>query len=1177
MRRKYTLQKLFHSILFIMCLFKYIHVIKESFLVFVLTFAKTKQGAEHVHAPCLHGIYNKIMQIKDILELYQHDKRVEKLGTCIRNGNAQNVRIEGLCGASDSFVLAATYLNEECNHVIIMSDKEETAYMLENLRHILPHKDIHFLPDSFKRPGRFDEMSTQNILQRTETVNKITHPNAKAEIVVTYPEALFEKVVKSEVLHQSSIYLEVGEKVSIETLTEILVEYGFEFSDFVYEPGQFSVRGGIIDIFSYANELPYRVELFDTDVESIRTFNPETQLSEKKIRSVSIVPNLKTQFEVQDKTSFLQILNKNTVLWIKDYGSCITLLDHCFDVALSFKDQMHEIEDDSHLFAGKEGLLHTVSTENIKEQLRTRICIEFGTVSELNCQTHLQFNTKPQPSFNKNFELLIKDIEQLTNHQILPFIFSDNSKQIERFYAIFEDIKAQVKFFPIYTSIHAGFIDEDIKVACYTDHQIFNRFHKYAVKQGFSKDRALLLKSLRELQPGDYVTHIDHGVGRYSGLEKMEVHGQMQEAVRLLYANNDILYVSVNSLHKISKYSGKDGTEPKIYKLGSDVWKNLKTKTKKQIKDIAEDLIKLYALRKTKKGHAYSPDSYLQVELESSFEYEDTPDQLKATQDVKADMEKEAPMDRLVCGDVGFGKTEVAIRAAFKAVCDGKQVAVLVPTTILAHQHYHTFKDRLEEFKVQVDFVNRFKSTKEKKEIAEKLAQGKLDIVIGTHAIVSKSITFKDLGLLIIDEEQKFGVSVKEKLKELKTNVDSLTLTATPIPRTLQFSMMGARDLSIIQTAPANRQPVSTEVKVFHSDIVKEAIEYEVYRGGQVFFVHNKVKDIVDIQTMIRKICPGVVVEIAHGQMEGEALEDVMMRFMSREIDVLLSTNIIESGLNVPNANTIIINNAHWFGLSDLHQLRGRVGRGNKKAFCYLLSPPFVQLTQEARQRLRTIEEFSDLGSGFNISLRDLDIRGAGNILGGEQSGFIAEIGYDMYHKILDEAIRELKHQKYKELYKDEIAAEVIEYVKDIQIDTDLEMLIPDDYVNSISERMSLYTELNQTENEEQLIAFSERMTDRFGAIPNSVQELFNAIRMKWLAKRLGIERIVFKKRSMRCYFTENENAAFFQSDVFGTILKKIQENPSGSTLKQVNQHLTLSIEGVSSLRYAYKRLEELL
>ncbi len=656
------------------------------------------------------------------------------------------------------------------------------------------------------------------------------------------------------------------------------------------------------------------------------------------------------------------------------------------------------------------------------------------------------------------------------------------------------------------------------------------------------------------------------------------MNGQLQEAVRLIYASNDILYVSINSLHKISKYSGKEGQVPKIHKLGSDTWNNLKARTKAKIKDIAEDLIQLYAKRKIQKGFQYSPDSYLQTELEASFEYEDTPDQLKATNDVKADMEKGITMDRLVCGDVGFGKTEVAIRAAFKAVCDGKQVAILVPTTILAQQHYQSFKERLDEFRVSIDYVNRFRTAKEKKDIAVKLEEGKIDIIIGTHSIVSKQIKFKNLGLLVIDEEHKFGVAVKEKLKEIKANVDALTLTATPIPRTLQFSLMGARDLSVINTPPPNRQPVTTEVKAFNSDVIKEAIEYEVYRGGQVFFVHNKVKDIMEVKAMINKICPDVSVEVAHGQMEGDKLEQAMMRFINKESDVLLSTNIIESGLNVPNANTIIINSAHWFGLSDLHQLRGRVGRGNKKAFCYLIAPSFVNLTQEARQRLRTIEEFSDLGSGFNISMRDLDIRGAGNILGGEQSGFISEIGYDMYHKILDEAIRELKENKFKDLYKDELAKENDkQYVRDCQIDTDLEMLIPDKYIKNISERMSIYTELNNIEDEEQLLKFAEKLVDRFGKIPHQVQELFNAIRMKWCAKRMGMERIVFKNKQLKCYFTANENSAFFQSVIFGNIMKYIQENHRGTSLKQANANLVLSFEGITTMSFAYRKLTELL
>jgi transcription-repair coupling factor (superfamily II helicase) len=1120
------------------------------------------------------------MELENIIEFYQKDSKTQSIIEHLKS-SAPVVHLKGMSGASEAFVAAALFRATTYHHLFIMSDKEEAAYLFENMNHILPQKEILFLPDSFKKSGKYEEANNHHMLQRTEVINKISHPYSKAEIIVTYPEAIFEKVVSAEALHKSSIHIKVGEKLDVETITELLIDYDFEFVDFVYEPGQFSIRGGIIDIFSYANEFPYRIELFDIEVESIRTFHPDSQLSDKKITSISIVPNIRTQFSNAEKKSFLSVLNpSNTIIWTKSVNNILMVIDTCFNEAVDFKEKLNSHENDylEHPFFGTELIDIMVPSKTIAAEINECRLINFGHEKERHTTLEINYNISPQPSFNKNFELLINDLKKNTSNKFINFIFSDNTKQIERFYHIFNDLKAAVEFSPVYTSLHAGFIDHDLQIACYTDHQIFNRFHKYSVKQGFSKDKALLLRSLKELQPGDFVTHIDHGVGRYSGLEKIEVNGQLQEAVRLIYAGNDILYVSINSLHKISKYSGKEGQVPKIYKLGTDTWNNLKARTKAKIKDIAEDLIQLYAKRKIQKGFQFSPDSYLQTELESSFEYEDTPDQLKATNDVKADMEKGITMDRLVCGDVGFGKTEVAIRAAFKAVCDGKQVAVLVPTTILAQQHFQSFKERLDEFRVKVDYVNRFRTAKEKKEIGVQLAEGKIDIIIGTHSIVSKQMQFKNLGLLVIDEEHKFGVAVKEKLKELKSNVDALTLTATPIPRTLQFSLMGARDLSVINTPPPNRQPVNTEVKPFDSDVIKEAIEYEVYRGGQVFFVHNKVKDIMEVKGMLNKICPDIHVEVAHGQMEGDLLEQAMLRFVNKECDVLLSTNIIESGLNVPNANTIIINNAHWFGLSDLHQLRGRVGRGDKKAFCYLIAPSFVNLTQEARQRLRTIEEFADLGSGFNISMRDLDIRGAGNILGGEQSGFISEIGYDMYHKILDEAIRELKENKFKDLYKDELINETEkQYVRDCQIDTDLEMLIPDHYIRNISERMSIYTELNNIENEAQLEAFLEKLTDRFGRIPKQVNELFNAIRMKWCAKQLGMERIIFKNRQLKCYFTSNENSSFFKSDIFGKIMNYIQDHQKGSSLKQVNANLVLTFEGITTMSFAYQKLTDLL
>ncbi|HNV98612.1 MAG TPA: transcription-repair coupling factor, partial [Chitinophagales bacterium] len=762
-------------------------------------------------------------------------------------------------------------------------------------------------------------------------------------------------------------------------------------------------------------------------------------------------------------------------------------------------------------------------------------------------------------------------------------IWMSNARQSERFHEIFTDLNAQIKFVPIVpqllpdgkyaATLAQGFIDHDLKVVCYTDHQIFERHHSYKVKSGYSKNDAVTLKTLMELRPGDYVTHIDHGVGVYSGLEKIEVNGQIQEAVRLVYRDNDLLYVHINSLHKISKYVGKEGTQPKLNKIGSDAWEQLKRKTKARVKDIAQDLIQLYAKRKAAKGFAFSPDGYMQNELEASFIYEDTPDQFRATADVKKDMEKPFPMDRLVCGDVGFGKTEIAIRAAFKAVTDGKQVAVLVPTTILASQHFKTFSERLKEFPVRVDYLNRFKSDKAKKETLADVQSGKIDILVGTHAIIGKKVQFKELGLLIVDEEQKFGVTVKEKLRAFRENIDTLTLTATPIPRTLQFSLMGARDLSIINTPPPNRQPIQTELKSFDADFIRDAIYHEIYRGGQVFFIHNRVRDIEETAALIKKICPDLQIGVAHGQMEGDVLEDHMIKFIDRTYDVLVCTNIVESGLDIPNANTIIINNAHHFGLSDLHQLRGRVGRSNKKAYCYLISPPVYALPDDSRKRLRTIEQFADLGSGFQIAMRDLDIRGAGNLLGGEQSGFIAEIGYDVYHKILDEAIRELKHTKFKALFADQVH-EKQEYVRDVQIDTDLEMLIPDDYIASIAERMTIYTRLDNIANEEQVTAFRTELADRFGKVPRQVEELFNGIRLRWFAKDLGMERIIFKSRKLRCYFIENSASVFYDSPLFQNIMQAVAQKQTTGLLKQTDKHLILIFEQVQSMQHAKTLLE---
>lgn len=1035
-----------------------------------------------------------------------------------------------------------------------------------------PH--VYFMPDSFKRPMLFEELDKNNVLERTETINKVHTFRNKPLILVTYPEAVFEKAVDPSLLDKKRIQIIKSEKLDVDTVIEFLIEFGFERVEFVYQPGQFSIRGGIIDLFSYGNEWPYRIELFDDEVESIRTFNPTTQLSIATIDYFSIIPNVNSQFQVTQKVSLFDVLPEKSIVVVKDPD---TLLDR---VQTAFEKVEHFVQTSL-----------SKTDDELKEMLKERAFLYPGDIikqiTSFNSvyfmenevdprkKQKLIFNTAPQPSFNKNFNLLIDNLKDNHNKGYKNFIFTDNPKQIERFYAIFEDMGVKVPFLPVLKSIHNGFVDHDHKIVAYTDHEIFERFHRYKLKQGFTQEMAVSLKMLRELQPGDFVTHIDHGIGKYSGLETIEINGHKQETVRLIYQNNDILYVSINSLHKISRYVGKDGTEPKVSKIGGDAWKNLKRKTKAKIKDIAKELIKLYAKRKASKGFAFPPDGYLQNELEASFIYEDTPDQLMSTQQVKEDMEKEYPMDRLICGDVGFGKTEVAIRAAFKAVVSGKQVAILVPTTILALQHYKTFSERLKEFGVTVDYINRFRSTKEKNDILEKLAEGKVEILIGTHAILSSKIKFKDLGLLVIDEEQKFGVAAKEKLRELQVNVDTLTLTATPIPRTLQFSLMAARDLSVMRTPPPNRQPIHTERRVFSEEVIKDAINYEVDRGGQVFFVHNRINGLDEIATMIKSICKGVDVAIAHGQMDSQKLEDTLIAFIDGKHDVLVCTNIIETGLDIPNANTMIINNAHQFGMSDLHQLRGRVGRSNKRAYCYLFAPPLSVLTQDARKRIKTLEEFSDLGSGFQIAMKDMDIRGAGNLLGAEQSGFIADIGYETYQKILEEAIGELKENEYKELFEEENAKKTT-FVRDVDIDTDIEMLIPDDYVTNINERLALYTRLDSLDNEEAIQKFAAMLEDRFGKIPNQVKELFDGLRIRTLSKRLGFERVVLKNKKMNCYFISNPQSSFFESPLFQKIMAFVSTAgmKHGFSLKQTASYLIMTRENVRYLGDAKKLLE---
>ncbi len=1117
------------------------------------------------------------MKLEEIVKRYTETEQVKQLADQLTKGDdRQDIYLQGLIGSQDSFVAAAVFKQTSFNHFFILSDKEEAAYFQNNLKNLLGSKDVFFFPDSFRRPQDFGELNNNNVLLRTETVNRLSNSSTKAELVVSYPEALIEKVVKADALNEQTLHMKVNEKLDTDFMIDLLVGFEFERVDFVYEPGQFSIRGDIVDVFSFGNEYPYRVELFGKEIESIRTFDPLTQLSQKKIASVTIVPNIQTHFANEKKASVLEALPPNTIVWVKDMQILTDVFLASLEKAQKIQPDIRKnrIEHPNHpLLEADAEEVFLSSADFLKGISRFRV-VEFGRSSFFRAHNKIEFHAKPQPSFNKNFDLLIKNLHGNNEKGYTNLIFAENPKQMERFYSIFEDLKADVKWEPIPIGIHQGFIDDDLKICFYTDHQIFNRYHKFNLRQGFSRDKALLMKTLRELKPGDFVTHIDHGVGVFSGLEKIEVAGQMQETVRLIYAGNDIMYVGIQSLHKISKYVGKDGEAPRVNKLGTDTWNNLKKKTKKRIKELAFDLIQLYAKRKASKGFQFAPDGYMQNELEASFMYEDTPDQAKATEDVKRDMEAVAPMDRLVCGDVGFGKTEIAVRAAFKAATDGKQVAVLVPTTILAMQHHKVFKERLADFPVEVDYLNRFKTAKEKKETLQRLAEGKINIIIGTHALVGKSVKFQDLGLMIIDEEQKFGVGTKETLKTIKANVDTLTLTATPIPRTLSFSLMGARDLSIINTPPPNRQPITTEVRPMDPDLIKEAIEYEIYRGGQVFFVHNRVRDIGEVKQMLMKIVPNIDIGVAHGQMEGDHLEEVLLKFINREYDVLLCTNIIESGIDIANANTIIINNAHQFGLSDTHQLRGRVGRSNKHAFCYLLAPPLSTLSNESKQRLKTIEEFSDLGSGFNIAMRDMDIRGAGNMLGAEQSGFIAEIGLDVYQKILDEAVRELKQTDFKELYKDELER-TNDYVRDCAIESDLEMLIPSDFVSNTTERMLLYRELNEVKDEEGLKKFEDGLHDRFGEIPAPVYELFEAMRLKWMATKLGMEQIILKNKTMRCYFVANQESSFYKSTVFGKIMQYVQHHHHGVYLRETEKFLVLTFEGIKSMKKADERLSE--
>jgi transcription-repair coupling factor (superfamily II helicase) len=1112
----------------------------------------------------------------EILEKYGQSPKVKQIATALEQ-RENKIHVKGLLGSALSFVIDPLFRQSEMPFLLIFKDKEEAAYYLNDLEQLIGDQDVLFYPGSYRRPYQIEETDNANILLRAEVLNRI-NSRKKPALIVSYPEALFEKVVTRKELEKNTLKVAVSDQISIDFINEVLFEYEFRRVDFVTEPGEFSVRGGIVDVFSFSNDNPYRIEFFGNEVDSIRTFDVATQLSLDKKKKITVIPNVENKTLQEKRESFLEYINEKTVVFIQNTEALFTQMDVLYGKAneafdkLS-KDIKHASPDE--LFLNQESF--------IKKALDFTI-VELGSKAIFKTQKTFEYYIQPQPSFNKQFDLLLTNLSDNHANGIKNYIFCSNEAQAKRFHDIFEsldeanheNIRKQYKtiVFPIYE----GFIDEENQIACYTDHQIFERYHKFSIKNGYSKKGAITLKELNSLSVGDYVTHIDHGIGKFGGLQKIQVEGKTQEAIKLVYADNDIVYVSIHSLHKISKYNGKDGAPPKIYKLGSGAWKALKQKTKARVKHIAFNLIQLYAKRRLEKGFQYAPDSYLQAELESSFIYEDTPDQVTATRDVKADMESERPMDRLVCGDVGFGKTEVAIRAAFKAVDNGKQVAILVPTTILAYQHYRTFSERLKDMPVSIGYVNRFRTAKQKTQTLKDLAEGKLDILIGTHQLVNKNVQFKNLGLLIVDEEQKFGVNVKDKLKTIAQNVDTLTLTATPIPRTLQFSLMAARDLSVITTPPPNRYPIETQVVGFNEEIIRDAISYEIQRGGQVFFINNRIENIKEVAGMIQRLVPGARVGVGHGQMEGKKLEELMLAFMEGDFDVLVATTIIESGLDVPNANTIFINNANNFGLSDLHQMRGRVGRSNKKAFCYFITPPYSAMTEDARKRIQALEQFSELGSGFNIAMKDLEIRGAGDLLGGEQSGFINEIGFDTYQKIMNEAIDELKENEFKDLYDDVEGEHEKEYVKDIQIDTDFELLFPDEYVNNITERLNLYNELGSVKNEEELLAFEAKLNDRFGPLPKQAQALLISMRIKWLATKMGIEKLVLKQGKMVGYFVSDQQSEYYQSGSFRKVLQFVQKYPTLSKMKEKQTknglRLLLTFENIKSLKKALEVLE---
>lgn len=1109
------------------------------------------------------------MDIQNLLEIYTRNASVKSICEYIKTST--HPIYAGGVKASFISILSAVSANilEDRHHIIIVEDRERASYIQNDIENILGKNYAVVFPMSYKRPYQFEEIDNANILERAEVLNKVNEFYGKPLLIITYPEAIAEKVVNKQSLVQNSHTIEVGHELDVEFITEILIDFGFQKTDFVYEAGDFSVRGGIIDVFSFANEKPYRIELWGKEIESIRTFDPENQLSLEHEKRLILTPNIHTKLVSEKRESIFEFL-KTPIVWVEDLKYCKGVVSKYYEKCTEQFDVIGESTNDTFVVQNPKELF--LDSKAFKKELENYTVIEFGVKNSTKTDVLVQFDTHSQPSYNKKFDLLAEYFNDKKMQNYALVVCGDSSRQLEKVQALLEEQKGP-KIDTLNKSFFGGFIDNDEKILFYTDHQLFDRFHRYRTRTKYSRNRSITLQEIKNLQPGDYVTHIDFGVGRFAGMEIKEVDGKKQESIRIVFKGDDVLYVGVHALHKIAKYSGKDSTAPQLSKLGSGEWEKKKSKVKRKVKELAIDLIKLYAKRRAAQGHPFSPDGYMQIELETSFIYEDTPDQAKATVDVKADMEAQNPMDRLVCGDVGFGKTEIAIRAAMKAAVDGKQVAVLVPTTVLAMQHYKTFVKRLGELPVRVDYVNRFRTAKEVTQIVKDLQAGQIDILIGTHTLVGKKFKYKDLGLLIIDEEQKFGVAIKEKLKDLRENIDVLTLTATPIPRTLQFSLMGARDLSIINTPPPNRQSVTTEVHNFDEEVVRDAISAELRRGGQVFFVHNRVTDIDGIGAIIRKLVPDCSICVAHGQMDGKLLEKTMLDFIDHEYDVMVSTNIIESGIDIPNANTIIINNAQSFGLSDLHQMRGRVGRSNKKAFCYLITPTFASSGSDSMKRLRTLEEFSELGDGFKIAMKDLDIRGAGDVLGGEQSGFISDIGFETYRKLLDEAITELKEKEFKVLFEPKLDLEA--FNTDCNLETDLEILIPEEYIANISERLRLYNKLDNIKEESGLEQFEIEMEDRFGKLPEPVHALIHSVRLRWEAERLGFEKFVLKKGMAKAYVGLNKDA-YFQSDTFGRILTHIQNNNKSCEFKQLKDKMVLVFKNIKNISQGIEVLKNI-